>query len=151
MKSEFDYITVGGNAVTPNTTIYPGGNITGPLTSTTTSDNMSFDDFDELAMNFVVTAVSGTSPTLTVKLVCLDPMESGITPPLTLTLNSSAITAASTMRFIIKDGVATVWINGSATSLGNMNLPMVLQVQFAIGGTSPSFSVVATYEARSYT
>ena len=70
-------------------------------------------------------------------------------PVLELKLNSTAITTApTTIRFIIVNGVATVWINGTSTALGNVNVPYIWQVRFAITGTSPSFSVVGTYEAR---
>jgi len=156
----FHYLTVLGKYLTPNTTIVASGANTGPLTANTVCDFVQTPNHKELAVNLTIQAVSGTFSTgqgLTAYFDVLDPIEpqnvnvnSSERPPvLELTLNSTAITTApTTIRFIIVNGVATVWINNASTNLGYMNVPYIWQVRFAITGTSPSFSIVGTYEAR---
>jgi hypothetical protein len=151
------YLTVLGNWLTPNTKILINGGNTGPLTASTACDFVQTPNHKELAVNLTIQAVSGTSPALTVYFDALDPIEpqnvnvnSTEQPPvLELKLNSTAISAApTTIRLVIANGVATVWINGTSTVLGNMNVPYIWQVRFVISGTSPSFSITGTYEAR---
>jgi hypothetical protein len=153
----FHYLTVIGKFLTPNTVI-AGGKITSSLTGNTVCDYVQTPNHKELVINLTITAVSGTSPALTAYLDILDPIEpqnvnanaSEQPPVLELKLNSTAISAApTTIRLVIGYGVATVWINGTATVLGNVTVPYIWQVRFAISGTStPSFSIVGTYEAR---
>jgi hypothetical protein len=153
----FHYLTVLGKYLTPNTTIVASGANTGALTASTVCDYVQTPNHKELAVNLTIKAVSGTSPALTVYFDALDPVEpqnvnvnSAEQPPvLELKLNSTAISAApTTIRLVIANGTATVWINGTATVLGNMNVPYIWQVRFVISGTSPSFSITGTYEAR---
>jgi hypothetical protein len=153
----FHYLTVLGKYLTPNTTIVASGASTGALTASTVCDYVQTPNHKELAVNLTIKAVSGTSPALTVYFDILDPIEpqnvnvnSAEQPPvLELKLNSTAISAApTTIRLVIANGVATVWINGTATVLGNMNVPYIWQVRFVISGTTPSFSITGTYEAR---
>ena len=156
----FHYLTVLGKYLTPNTTIVASGANTGPLTANTVCDFVQTPNHKELAVNLTIQAVSGTFSTgqgLTAYFDVLDPVEpqnvnvnSSERPPvLELKLNSTAITTApTTIRLIIASGVATVWINGASTALGNVNVPYIWQVRFTITGTSPSFSIVGTYEAR---
>jgi len=154
---KFHYLTVLGKYLTPNTTIVASGANTGSLTANTVCDYVQTPNHKELAVNLTIQAVSGTSPSLTAYFDVLDPVEpqnvnvnSAERPPvLEFTLNSTAITTApTTIRLVIVNGVATVWINGASTVLGYMNVPYIWQVRFAISGTTPSFSIVGTYEAR---
>jgi hypothetical protein len=160
LPQRIHYLTVLGHYLTPNTTIVSSGANTGPLTANTVCDFVQTPNHKELAVNLTIQAVSGTFSTgqgLTAYFDMLDPVEpqnvnvnSSERPPvLELKLNSTAITTApTTIRFIIANGVATVWINNASTALGNVNVPYIWQVRFAITGSSPSFSIVGTYEAR---
>jgi len=158
---KFHYLTVLGKYLTPNIAIVMTSSVnTGPLTANTVCDYVQTPNHKELAVNLTIQAVSGTFSTgqgLTAYFDVLDPVEpqnvnvnSSERPPvLELNLNSTAITTApTTIRLIIANGVATVWINNASTALGNVNVPYIWQVRFAITGTSPSFSIVGTYEAR---
>jgi hypothetical protein len=155
-QQRFHYLTVLGKYLTPNTTIVASGASTGPLTASTVCDYVQTPNHKELAVSLTIQAVSGTSPALTAYLDILDPIEpqnvnvnaAERSPVLELKLNATAISAAATIRLVIANGVATAWVNNTATVLGNANVPYIWQVRFAISGTTPSFSVVGTYEAR---
>lgn len=153
---QMHYLTVAGKFITPNTTV-AGSQITGALTATTATDWVSTPNHHELVVNVTVQSVSGTTPTLDVYFDVLDPIESnnrnvvsGERPPLvSVKLDPTQITSApTTLRAIIAHGSLTVWENNVATVVGNMNVPWRWQVRFVVGGTTPSFGVIATYEAR---
>lgn len=150
---EFDFLMYDRKAITPNDQFFDpylsGGNaILTAITSSILSDYVAADEYSEVAVNINVGTPSGTSPTLTITFIFLDPINMS-TKILTLTLTATALTAAALVRFVIKDGVATVWINGSATNLGTVGpVPMAFRVGFTVGGTSPSWPVEATYELR---
>ena len=158
---KFHYLTVLGKYLTPNIAIVMTSSVnTGPLTANTVCDYVQTPNHKELAVNLTIQAVSGTFSTgqgLTAYFDVLDPVEpqnvnvnSSERPPvLELKLNSTTITTApTTIRLVIANGVATVWVNNASANLGNVNVPYIWQVRFAITGTSPSFSIVGTYEAR---
>ncbi|MEM3958603.1 MAG: hypothetical protein QXO47_10440 [Thermoproteota archaeon] len=151
------YLSYFDQYITPNVLNGASGNfITGALTATTVSDPVVLVEPRELALNFTVQSVSGTSPTLDIYLDILDPVQpqnknvtSTENPPLlSLKLDPTQITGAQTLRVVIAYGTATAWEGGTATVLGNLNVPVRFQVRFVIGGTSPSFGVIATFEAR---
>jgi hypothetical protein len=152
------YLTINGKYVTPNALPgYSSSVITGALTGTTATDPVVTQSQKELAINITVQSVSGTSPTLDVYLDVLDPIEpqnSNLvagqnTPVASVDLDSSQITSAqSNMRAVIANGQLMVWQGNSATNLGAFNVPMRWQLRFVIGGLSPSFGIIATFEAR---
>jgi hypothetical protein len=149
------YLTILGRYVTPNSTIVTGGAQTGPITSTVASDWLSTPNHRELALNFTVQAVSGSSPTLDIYLDVLDPVESqnsnvaaGNAPVASVKLTGTQIAQPLGLRAIITNGVAAVWQDNQVSVLGTFNVPMRWQVRFVVGGNNPSYSVLATYEAR---
>jgi len=157
----FDYLTVNGKYLTPFGVINnTSAAIVSSLTASQLLDFIATDDFTELAINLTIHSVSGTFATgqgLTVHFYVLDPLEpsnpSSVNfskqPVIDLILNSTPITTVGTLRFVIsKSGQATVWINGTATSLGTLTVPMMWQLYLVISGTTPSFSIIGTYEAR---
>jgi hypothetical protein len=146
---DFNYLTVLGKLLTPNTNYFPSSTTQPAITATTKTDVLSTDQYHELALNFVVGVPTGTSPTLSISLLILDPVESANATPLTVALTATALTAAANIRAIItRDGILTVWINGTATTIGKVGVPMMWQVLLTLGGTTPSFPILATYEAR---
>jgi hypothetical protein len=146
---DFNYLTVNGKILTPNTNYFPSNTAQPAITATTKTDVLSTDQYHELALNFVVGTPTGTSPTLSISLLILDPVESANGTPLTIPLTATALTAAANIRAVItRDGTLTVWINGSATNIGKVGVPMIWQILLTVGGTTPSFPVLATYETR---
>jgi hypothetical protein len=157
---KFHYLTVLGKYLTSTNIIATSGTFTGPLKTNTVCDYVYTPNHKELAINLTIVSVSGTSPTLTAYFDALDPIEpqnvninSTERPPvLELKFNSTAITGATRSRLVIANGVATAWISNASTTtsttLGNMNVPYIWQIRFAISGTSPSYSITGTYEAR---
>lgn len=142
---KFGYLTNSLKAITPNNTA--SGEQTGPLTTNTKSEFVETDDCHELVVNFTISTVLGTNPTLTIKLNTFDPMEG--TAQSTLTLNATAITTSShIIKLIIANGNATLWMDGNANPLGGFSVPSLWGVEFDIGGTSSSYSITATFEAR---
>jgi hypothetical protein len=159
--SMFNYLSVKGKAITYTTNLVgPGNPITGPVTASVFTDRAASRDAKELALNFTIAAVSGTKPTLEVDFLVLDPMEpsNGVTgippiplPPAVVDLALSGgkpISDSTTLRFVIANGQAVVWNGGESQVLGQMNVPMVWQVRLTVGGASPSFSLIASYEQR---
>jgi hypothetical protein len=145
--SIIDYLTVTGKKLTPNNTIVESGLNSGALMTTTLTDWVSTDDYKELTLKFIISTVGGTSPTLTINFLTLDPVE-GQTA-LTLKLNNTAISTSNhQIILVIANGIAATWIDGVATVLGNFAVPTLWQIQFVIGGISPSFAIESTYEAR---
>lgn len=150
------YLTILGQYVTPNATIVGKGAQTGAITSTVASDWVSTPDHRELALNFTVQAVGGSGATLDIYLDVLDPVESQNSnveavqnaPLVSLKLTSAGITKPLGLRMVIANGTAAVWQENQASTLGTFNVPMRWQVRFVIGGINPSYSVLATYEAR---
>jgi hypothetical protein len=146
---DFNYLTVLGKLLTPNTNYFSSSTTQAAITATTKTDVLCTDQYHELTLNFVVGTPTGTSPTLSISLLILDPVESANGTPLTVTLTATALTAATNVRAVItRDGTLTVWINGTATTIGKVGVPMMWQILFTLGGTSPSFPVLATYETR---
>jgi hypothetical protein len=146
---DFNYLTVLGKLLTPNTNYFPSNATQSAITATTKTDVLNTDQYHELALNFVVGSPTGTSPTLSISLLILDPVESANGTPLTVTLTATALTAAANVRAVItRDGTLTVWTNGTATTIGKVGVPMMWQVLLTLGGTTPSFPILATYEAR---
>jgi|GEM_PF-899596 hypothetical protein len=158
-SAEFSYLSINGAALTYDQNVV--GEIYGPIKSSTFTDRIASRDANELALNFTIAQVGGTSPTLSINFLVLDVMEpsNGTTgvppsplPPPVLSIpiaqGSSQISSPSTVRFVISNGQAIVWINNTSTNLGPMNVPMLWQVQFTVGGSSPSFSVIGTFEER---
>jgi hypothetical protein len=146
----FSYLSINGNALTFDTAVEPKSAITGPITSSGYTDRMNSRNSKELAVNFTVANVSGTSPTLALYFLVLDPMEpsngtTGVPPPplppavvtLPLTGSGGVTSAPTTIRLVITNGQAAVWVNGTATDLGAMNVPMVWQVELVVGGSNP--------------
>lgn len=130
---------------------------TGNLTVTTISDPITLVEQKELAINVTVQSISGTTPTLDVYLDVLDPIESqnknvysfANNPVVSVKLDPTQITTTPVnLRAIIANGQLVVWEGNTATNLGAFNVPMKWQVRFVIGGTSPSYGIIATYEAR---
>jgi hypothetical protein len=152
-SQKFHYLTASGKYITPNNSIANPNTITGALTTTTIADWISTPNHRELALNFTIQAGSGT---LDIYLDVLDPIESQNknysatqNPPLTsLQLDPTQIAGAQTLRVVIANGVATALEGSSATVLRNFNVPFKWQVRLVIGGSTPSFSITATYEAR---
>lgn len=157
------YLTSGYLSVTPNTTVVGSAAITGPLAGNTLCDWVQVTkECKELRAYLTLQALSGTSPTVTFYFYVLDPIEPsnndalwGLTQtpsnpaPLKLTLNATALTAPGTVVLAItRDGTATAWVNGVATVLGHIGVPVAWQVGIAVGGTGPSASVIGTWEAR---
>jgi hypothetical protein len=155
------YLSINGKAVTYDTTITSA--ITGPIADTVFTDRIASRNTKELTLNFTVAKASGSSPTLAINFLVLDGMEpsNGVTgvppsplpPPLVslvLVGGKNSITSApTTVHFVISNGHAVIWINGKEKSLGRINVPMLWQVYFQVGGTVPSFSVIGTFEERS--
>jgi hypothetical protein len=158
-KSTIDYLGIGNALLTPNSPP-PGGTgiTTGLITATSLLNWLKFAAAKELIINFTVQSVAGTNPTLQFQFFVLDPIESsnGIStsnPPLiSLTLNQSAFaTAPHTVRLVINDQGATVWIDGTAVSLGIMGVPSAWQLNLVVGGTyagGQGWGVVGTYEVK---
>ncbi len=154
--AEFTYLSINGNAITYDTNITESN--TGPITASVFTDRVASRNAKELALNFTIASVSGTSPTLAIEFLMLDVMEpsNGTTgipptplPPAVVTLTiDSKITTASTARFVISNGQGIIWKNNVATTIGPMNVPMLWQVRLKVGGTTPSFSIIATLEER---
>lgn len=159
MMHRIHYLTVGGKFLTPNVTTIPSPNaITGPLNSNTLCDWLSTPEAIELAVNLTIQSI-GSGGSLSVFLYILDPIEPSNNDPLfglsqnpnnpavaTLSLNpAGAITSPSTLRLVISQGQATVWINGTPYSLGAMNCPAKWQIGFAV---SVSASLIGTYELK---
>ena len=149
-------LAIGGN---PVSSVLPSG--TGALTATKYSDMCFTDEFAELAINFTITAVAGTFASgqgLILKLHVLDsafPSDNvavsgnAFSPPLIIVLNSTAITAATGIRVVItRSGTIGIWIGNTFTSLGTLNVPQLWLIEFNISGTSPSFTIQTSYEAR---
>jgi hypothetical protein len=156
-QQKFHYLSVAGKFLTANTTVVTSPTvITGALASSTITDWVSTPNHRELAINFTVQSVSGVSPTLSIFLDVLDPIEanngnfnSGQNPSLvSILLNASQITAVSCLRVVLANGQLTVWQQNASKVLGNFSVPFKWQIRLVIGGTSPSFSIVGTYEAR---
>jgi hypothetical protein len=144
-KQEVDYLTIQGIVLTPNKLLY--GSITGPITSTTSTDWKGQPNYKELALNFKIGKKGETiSGQLTINFLVIDPMEGAVIQK--LPMNQTSITQDSAVRFVIANGSATAWIDGLATNLGNMNVPTRWQVQFVVSGTKPFFPIEGTYEAK---
>lgn len=152
------YLTTGGLYITPNVVSgYSSSVITGALTATTVTDPVALQNAKELAINITVQSEAGTTPTLDIYLDVLDPVEpqnknavsTQNNPVVSVKLDSTQITTTLVnLRAIIANGQLVVWEGNTATNLGAFNVPMKWQVRFVIGGTSPSYGIIATYEAR---
>lgn len=152
------YLTTGSLYITPNVVSgYSSSVITGALTATTVTDPVALQNAKELAINITVQSEAGTTPTLDIYLDVLDPVEpqnknavsTQNNPVVSVKLDSTQITTTLVnLRAIIANGQLVVWEGNTATNLGAFNVPMKWQVRFVIGGTSPSYGIIATYEAR---
>lgn len=139
------YLTYLRKWLTAATTNYASAHIAGDQTATFLSDVIKIPWLRELILNFNIGAPGGTSPTLSIALLIYDMMEGNTI--LTLTLTATDLAAAATVRFVATPTGSTVWINGTATALGLSGVPRFFQVQFTIGGTSPTWPIAAVYEA----
>lgn len=122
--------------------VAPGGY--GSFSSDVTSDPIFTEDFSEISITIKVGS-AGTS--LTINLLIHNLTEGTIAgPAVTLVATPTALTATAEVVITITHGVATAWVNGTATALGNIGaLPGVLQVQFIPVGT---WQVAAQYVLR---
>jgi hypothetical protein len=152
-----NYLAISGNYVTPNATQGRTAEvITGPLAATTVSDPLLTANHKELAINLTIQSVNGTSPTLDIYLDVLDPIEpqnsnvagTGNAPVASLKLNASSITTPLNLRAVIAGGYLIVYENNTPGTPTQFSVPMRWQVRFVIAGTNPSYSIIATYEAR---
>jgi hypothetical protein len=156
--ADFSYLSINGLALTFDTAIMPSRSIAGPITSSGYTDRVSSRVANSLAVN--LTLASGGSGNLQANFLVLDPLEpsngnSGIPPsPLPPPLvqlplvSGGGVTGPTTIRLVISNGEATAWVNNVATSLGAMAVPMLWQIQLQVSGTSPSLSVIGTYEEK---
>jgi hypothetical protein len=156
-RQKFHYLTVSGKFLTPNATIAQSTNvITGPINASTVCDWISTPNLKELVVNLTIQEVTGISPAVEIFLDVLDPVESNNyyannsqnLPLMSLNLNSSPISTVTNIRAIISNGQLTIWQANKATVLGYLNVPFKWQIRFSLSGTSPSFSIIGTYEAR---
>ncbi|MDI3298380.1 MAG: hypothetical protein QJR08_04330 [Bacillota bacterium] len=109
-------------------TLVPQQNVTANTTLPT--NGMDLGLFDEVRLFLTVGAPTGTSPTLTVNVLGVDP--DGGTVQLAQFNSGSAITAA---------GEWTVSL---------VNFGRRIQIQFVVGGTTPSFPVKVTGVGKTY-
>jgi hypothetical protein len=159
--ADFTYLTIKGQALTYDTSVVSGGEATGKITSSNYTDRVSSRLANSLAINLSIAAGSGS---LAVNFLVLDPMEpsNGVTgvptsplpPPLVSLPLASGFSGAGTVRLVIANGVATVWVNntpanlpGGSTNVG-LGVPMLWQIQLQVSGTTPSFSVIGTFEEK---
>jgi hypothetical protein len=105
-------------------------------TQTTTTSNQT--NFNGRGLNLVIniTAISGTSPTLTVTLQGVDTASSAVYTILV----SAALTATGTTVLSVYPG-----LTAAANTVANAILPRTFNIKYVIGGTSPS--VTATIGA----
>jgi hypothetical protein len=153
--TSFSYLSVNGLALTYDTSVVKNGTSTGPITSTTFSDTGLSSQANSLALNFTVAAGSGT---LQINFLVLDPVEpsNGVTglppspPPPVISLPVATVSGPATIRFVISNGQVAVWLNGTLqpSPTGLLGVPLLWQVQLQVTGTSPSFSIIGTFEER---
>jgi hypothetical protein len=140
----FGYIPVGGLALTVTSPVLPAASTTGPLKSSINSDLLSFEDANQINVNLSVTALSAGA-SVGVSLLILDPLEPGniiaSVPLLATPINSPA-----NLRLVLSTVQSQVIIKGAASGLPFYGVPLVFQLAFTVSGTSPSVSVVGTYE-----
>lgn len=106
-------------------------------TATTGSSQTANRNFRGVLLYLNVTAVSGTSPTLTVQLQGKDPSSGNW---FAVAAATSAVTAMGQYVYVFYPGATT----GSATLGVSTVLPANWRVNAVIGGTSPSFTFTVT-------
>lgn len=84
-----------------------------------------------------VTAVSGTTPTLTPAVQGLDPVSGKWVD---LHSDAAAISTTGTYTYVLYPGVSETVGTGGLTKASSGVLPRQWRFQYAIGGTSPSFT-----------
>ncbi|HTT35101.1 MAG TPA: hypothetical protein VMH78_04455 [Thermoplasmata archaeon] len=160
-QSDFaiNYLAVAGKYLTNSGAVATGASATGPVGASVLTDWIKAMGYRELAVNLTVGAPTGSSPTLSLKFLVLDPIESsnGVStgntnpPVVTLPLTPAALTGAAHLRLVIAGGTATVWVNDVPTTLGALDVPSAWQLQLTVGGSYGSgqgWGVIGTYELR---
>jgi hypothetical protein len=144
------YLTIDGKYLTPNTTYFPSGQITGPLTKGTLTDWKSTPELKELAVNLTVASISNGG-SFSASFLALEPIESEVVT-VSVTLTASPLTAAGTVRFVIgRDGTLTVWVNNTPSNpvptgvIGGLLVPFKWQLSLKVSGT---VGLIATFEGR---
>ena len=111
---------------------------TGAKTASFNSEFFKYVDYtvNSCVIYIDVTAVSGTTPTLTAQLQSLDPASGkwiNITGAVTTTINSISTVTLSIWQ----------WLTAVANSVVNAVLPNTLRLAYTIGWTTPSFTFTA--------